>query len=743
MGRRVRVALAAATIAAALLGTLVLVAAFADNASMPFNIVMGLAFLGSILVSLVPVVLIVREGAGGAPAALVPDPALIESEFGQVLARESAARRCLALDPAAGERPVNLWFEEAASGFGDCGAGSAGELASVAGYFRSLPSRRMVVLGGRGSGKTVLLLELQAQLLALCGQDQAAPLPVLVNAASYDPRQAWASWLTRYLVQRYALLEDAATRLVADGRIMPVIDGVEELDQAGTSALVSGLNVFLRGEESSRGGDPAPVVMACREAQYQDLDGALDEAAHVRLRPPSAGDATSYLQAVGTRVPDGAASVLTSPLLLSLAGALFEGGNASSQALDDLARLPDETSVERHLLASFLAGAYRLRSGGTRWSRAQAEGWLALIGSHMRERSLEGFGWREVARAASPRLLGTLSGAVTGAALAATFTVLGFRNRLFGERNPLDSAIASLVIISVEGAVLAALLVWAASIGRLGDVSSPGPEPPRGRQWIDNCAVSPRTDLAESRRRALISVCPLGVTFALLLAARILKGAAAASDPGLILVCYFMAVILQCSSWGSFQLARAWFSFRRKLPYSLLDFLEDANQRGVLRQAGALFEFRNYAVREYFRDPAQRPQLRQKIEELTEWVLGKQEIRESCPNVGADKHDIEQAVSSLATKTILGRQQFTDSAEKREAALEQVRVRLNELGRKSAFEVSLMAREAPGLGAVIDPSKVIPTKATEDLARLAERLPSASVGISGTRGEIPVHLPAG
>jgi hypothetical protein len=732
----------AATIAAALLGILALVAAFTGNGSVPFDSLVGLAFFGSVLVSLSPVVLMIREGAGATSATPEPDPARVEPEFGRILTGETAARRSLALDPAAGGQPVNLRFEEAASGFRDYGAGSAGDLASVAGYFRSLPSRRLVVLGGRGSGKTVLLLELQAQLLALRGQDQAAPLPVLVNAASYDSRQAWASWLAGHLVQRYALPDDVATRLVADGRIMPVIDGVEELDQVGTSALVSGLNVFLRGQESGRGGDPPSVVMACREAQYQDLDGALDQATHVRLRPLSAGDVRSYLRDAGTEIPDGVASVLTSPLLLSLAGALFEGGTDRSQAIDDLARLPDETSVERHLLASFLAKAYRPGNRDRRWLPVQAAGCLAVIGTQMRERSLESYAWREVARAASPELLGTLSGTATGLALVATFTFLGFRNRVFGEHVPLDSAIESLVFLTVVGAGLAALLVSAASYGRLEDVSSP--EPPRGRQRIYDSVISPRTDLAESRRRALISVCPLGITLAFLFAARILKGATAGSDPVLILVCYFMVVILQCTSWGSFELARAWFSFRRKLPYSLLDFLQDATDRGVLRPAGALFEFRNYAVREYFRDPAQLPGVRPKIEELTEWVLRKPEIRESCPNVGADKHDVEQAVSSLATKTILDRslttktildrQPFTVSADTREAALEQVRVRLNELGRRSAFEVSLLAREAPGLGAVIDPSQVVPTKATEDLARLAERLPSASVGISGIRG---------
>ena len=46
-------------------------------------------------------------------------------------------------------------------------------------------------------------------------------------------------------------------------------------------------------------------------------------------------------------------------------------------------------------------------------------------------------------------------------------------------------------------------------------------------------------------------------------------------------------------AWPSYQLARAWLTLRRRLPWSLMAFLEDAHQRGVLRQAGAVYQFRH------------------------------------------------------------------------------------------------------------------------------------------------------
>jgi len=165
-----------------------------------------------------------------------------------------------------------------------------------------------------------------------------------------------------------------------------------------------------------------------------------------------------------------------------------------------------------------------------------------------------------------------------------------------------------------------------------------------------------------------------------------------------------------------------------------MDFLEDAHRRGVLRSTGPRFEFRNDAVHRFFSDPARLPYVRQEIGKLTTRVIGNLEIRETYRYVGASEADIEQAVGSLATEAILANKPFIADSATYQAALERVRSRLNEFGRRSAFEDLLVVREAPGLGTVIDPSQIVLTRTMDDLARLIDRISSASVGISGTRG---------
>jgi len=59
--------------------------------------------------------------------------------------------------------------------------------------------------------------------------------------------------------------------------------------------------------------------------------------------------------------------------------------------------------------------------------------------------------------------------------------------------------------------------------------------------------------------------------------------------------------------WGRYTLARWWLSASRRIPWRLMAFLEDAHApRGVLRQVGAVYQFRHARLQEYLaHDPLQ------------------------------------------------------------------------------------------------------------------------------------------
>ena len=47
------------------------------------------------------------------------------------------------------------------------------------------------------------------------------------------------------------------------------------------------------------------------------------------------------------------------------------------------------------------------------------------------------------------------------------------------------------------------------------------------------------------------------------------------------------------TAWPLYLLTRAWLALRHQLPWPLMAFLADAHQRGIMRQAGAVYQFRH------------------------------------------------------------------------------------------------------------------------------------------------------
>ena len=52
------------------------------------------------------------------------------------------------------------------------------------------------------------------------------------------------------------------------------------------------------------------------------------------------------------------------------------------------------------------------------------------------------------------------------------------------------------------------------------------------------------------------------------------------------------------SAWGRFAIVRASFGINGRLPFRLMRFLARAHRLGVLRQAGAVYQFRHIAIRD-------------------------------------------------------------------------------------------------------------------------------------------------
>ncbi|MBB2946871.1 hypothetical protein FB565_006639 [Actinoplanes lutulentus] len=543
-------------------------------------------------------------------------------------------------EPAAGVQ--DHWANvRRAGGPGIAALDLAGRLDEITTVFRRVPSRRLVVLGEAGSGKSVLLIRLLLDLIET-GQAEE-PVPVLLSLTTWSPdRQSFPDWLAERLAAGYPALSaghrgfgTAAAALVAGDRILPVLDGLDELPTAAQATALLALNAALP--------QPAGFVLAARTEPYRAAVSAgdvLTGAAVVRLQPLTATDLAAYLPL--TARPAGAApatrwdpvlrrltagpgdeparlvaGVLSSPLMTSLARAAYSDTGADPAELFDF-RSPGD--LEEHLLDQAVPVAY---SGDPR----PAGEWLTWLAGHLPA----DIAWWRLTTALPRPLLGATGALIGAVTLAATAWFVGGGPLAAAGTGVLGGAATALVVLHQPmvptgarlgirrtrglwirgrtGAPTAGVLGWLAggtalavalwfTAGPLAALAGCGAiAAARALDvWLDvpaDVGAAGPDELLRSDRRTALSRAVLrggilGATAAALIS--VPAGLAVATAAAVTSVLF--------TAWGRFTIARCWLALRGHLPWRLMPFLSDAHRRGLLRQSGGTYQFRHARLRE-------------------------------------------------------------------------------------------------------------------------------------------------
>ncbi|MFI7415074.1 NACHT domain-containing protein [Streptomyces sp. NPDC049627] len=335
-------------------------------------------------------------------------------------------------------------------------SGTGGQITQV--FLERVPTRRLLILGNPGSGKTMLLIRL---LLALTAERaQGGPVPVLFSLASWNPaEQTLDSWLVEQLARDYSGLGDpeaghadragragAARSLLEHRLILPILDGFDEIPSQCRAMALDAINTALP--------PGRPVVLTSRLTEYGDtlapahgVPVKLSGAAAVELLPLKAPDIAAYLQRdaggqdtaaarwdpvvrlLGTEAP--VARALTSPLMLFLARTVYnprpgEQNTALPRPADltDRIRFPDTTAVRTHLFDAYVTAAYRPHPRyPCRWSAQQAEHALRCLARRLHDST--DLAWWQLRRALPPRFAQVATGAALGVVAWAAATGTG------------------------------------------------------------------------------------------------------------------------------------------------------------------------------------------------------------------------------------------------------------------------------------------------------------------------------
>jgi hypothetical protein len=306
-----------------------------------------------------------------------------------------------------------------------------GRLDEVGEKFLALPDRRLVVLGEPGAGKTILAMLLTLDLLARRRPDD--PVPVLLSVSSWNPTaEHLHAWIARRLDQDYPALGNAAAygpaaaqQLVLAGRVLPILDGLDELPAALQGIAIDRLDQAHAGR---------PLVLTCRSQEYQEAVTTTGEflatAAVVEIQPVAIGEVISFVQAsipsTDTRWdqvfselrarPNGAlAAAFSSPLMVALARAIYTAPKRDPGTLVAIAGAGDRAAVEHHLLDNFIPAVYTdppaapgqpTSTVRQRWHPAAARRYLAFLADHLRQHNSRDLVWWEIALGIPRRAIG-------------------------------------------------------------------------------------------------------------------------------------------------------------------------------------------------------------------------------------------------------------------------------------------------------------------------------------------------
>ena len=255
--------------------------------------------------------------------------------------------------------------------------------ASVSDIFEQT-GRALLILGEPGAGKTITLLELARDRIALAEQNPIEPIPVIFNLSSWAVKAPpLSTWLVAELNAKYLIPTTIATEWIEHNDLLVLLDGLDEVARASQPACVEAINRF-RDEHGLTG-----LAVCSRAADYDALAVRLKLHGAMRLQPLTLAQIDRYVTAAGPAVADLVVALRADPTLQELARAplmlsimcLAYQNVRAADLDDDTLRAPGARL--RHLFSTYIDRVFKRRKGDQQHTQAQSLSWLQWLARNM------------------------------------------------------------------------------------------------------------------------------------------------------------------------------------------------------------------------------------------------------------------------------------------------------------------------------------------------------------------------
>lgn len=246
--------------------------------------------------------------------------------------------------------------------------------------------RSLLVLGEPGSGKSTALLELTESLLRRSERSHLEASPVLLHLSSWNRNTSFDQWIVGELNAKYKIPKQIGRKFIEDGRLILLLDGMDEVRSTEQRACIESLNEFMIRST------PPGVAVCCRYSDYVAAGVKLRMHGAIRLKPLTTEQImASVSESTGARRPlivalerhQALLELASSPLMLSMMKNSFDESGAESTG-----RFATIEDAREHVFDTFVKESFHAKlKSSARYSKSDTLSWLSWIAKQMQARN--------------------------------------------------------------------------------------------------------------------------------------------------------------------------------------------------------------------------------------------------------------------------------------------------------------------------------------------------------------------